>query len=406
MDTLTSYVEELQGYQAILPMFKAAAFTVVLWRGHFPVKLYVPSIPPRHNDPDQPSQSFVRRLFKPVTIKLPIHSIVAFLVGVLLAENYNLFPSFLLFAIGWMLLGTQEYVNSHPSPWRKKRNYWEHLMVLLFNRPFTETIDQYEQKDEVEKYIAEEALCEQKREEEAKAEAEMAQQEDAQEPEEAEVSIATEKQRFGISLNLMAPVLTPVQHHLELVVVGLRIARSYITWEQSRETFWLVNLCFVAGILLVCIPWDFLLHWAFRIVVWTFGPWMKLVDIFYVKGRSQEEMKKESKEKLRMRYQQLVEARRSRQIKREDALKLKSMKRYMYGSYTVGVPRFRQDRFYDYPLCPSHASPHVATTVPPKIAASFNGQHLELDMIPEREANRETDESSFLSGAGEAKKTY
>ena len=114
------------------------------------------------------------------------------------------------------------------------------------------------------------------------------------------------------------------------------------TWEQSRETFWIVNLSFIAGILLVGIPWDFLIHRAFRIVVWTFlGPWMKLVDIFYVKGRTREEMKEEAKKKLRMRYQQLVEARRSRQIKREASLKLKSMKRYMYGDYIVGVPRFR-----------------------------------------------------------------
>jgi hypothetical protein len=293
-----------------------------------------------------------------------------------------------------------EYQSTHhPSPWRKKRTYGEHLIVLLFSRPFTDTIEPFERKDEVEKYNAEEAQRKKECEEEAKAEAERAEkvgQEEEQE-QEAEVSIATEKQRFGISLNVMAPILTPVQHHLELAVVVLRVVTSYVTWEQSRSTFWIVNISFVAGILLVGIPWDFMIHWAFRVVVWTFlGPWMKLVDIFYVKGRSREEMKEEAKEKLRIKYQQLVEARRSRQIKREDALKLNSMKRYMFGKYIVGVPRFREDRYYDWPLYPSHASPHVVT-VPPKIASSFHGQHLELHMIPEREENRSSNETSSLA---------
>jgi hypothetical protein len=54
---------------------------------------------------------------------------------------------------------------------------------------------------------------------------------------------------------------------------------------------------------------------------------MKLVDILFVKGQTREELRETEKERLRVRYQQLVEARRSRQIKREDALKLRSMKR-------------------------------------------------------------------------------
>ena len=127
MDTLTSYVDELQGYQALVPVMKSAVFTVLLWRGHFPLTLHVPTLSPRPVNLEQPSRSLLRRLFKPVTLKLPLHSIVAFLVGTLLAEDYNLFPSFLLFGIAWVLLGTMGYQNSHPSPWRKKRTYLEHL---------------------------------------------------------------------------------------------------------------------------------------------------------------------------------------------------------------------------------------------------------------------------------------
>jgi hypothetical protein len=140
MDTLTSYVDELQGCQALVHVMKSAVFTVLLWRGHFPITLHVSTLCPRPVNLEQPSQSLLQRLFKPVTLKLPLHSIVAFLVGILLAEDYNLFPSFLLFGIAWVLLGTMEYQNSHPSPWRKKRTYLEHLQVLVFNRQFTDTI--------------------------------------------------------------------------------------------------------------------------------------------------------------------------------------------------------------------------------------------------------------------------
>jgi hypothetical protein len=197
----------------------------------------------------------------------------------------------------------------------------------------------------------------------------------------------------------MQPILSPVQQNLGRVIVYLRIAKSFVTWEQSRASFWLVNTCVLAGILLVGIPWDFLIHWAFRIAVWIFlGPWMKLVDILFVKGRTREELREAEKERLRMRYQRLVEARRLRQIKREDALKLRSMKRYMFGSWVVGVPRFNENRYYDVPLYPSHASPHVDSSNP-KISASFKGQHLELNMIPEREQTTVDENSSMANSA-------
>lgn len=404
MDTLTSFVEELQGYQNLLPVLKSAAFTVVLWRGHLPVTLYVPSIPPRpaETDPTQASESLLRRMFKPVTIRLPLHSVTAFVGAILLVEDYNLFPSFLMFGIAWMLLGTMGYQNSHPSPWRRRRTYWEHLQVLLFDRTFTDTIDPYEKKDEVEKLLADEAKRRKELEEEAAAEAawlqKLAQEEGT---DEAEVSIATEKKKwFGMSINLLEPILSPAQQHLRMVVRVVRIAKSFVTWEESRANFWIVNISIVAGLLFVGIPWGWLIRWILRIVIWIFlGPWMKLVDIFFIKGRTREEVRKKAKERLRLRYQQLVQARRSRQVKREDALKLKSMKRYMFGNYSVSVPIYHDSRYYDWALYPSHATPHVKTA-PPKITASFHGQHLEGHMIPERAVKKHPDETSPSESGG------
>jgi hypothetical protein len=202
------------------------------------------------------------------------------------------------------------------------------MQVLVFNRQFTDTIGPYENNDEIEKYKEKEARRKLKHEEEAAKEAMRAQHDAKEQKAEEEVAIVSEKQQFGISLNIMQPILSPVQQNLGRTIVHLWIAKRLVTWEQSRASFWLVNTCVLAGILLVGIPWDFLIQWAFRIAVWIFlGPWMKLVDILFVKGQTREELRETEKERLRVRYQQLVEARRSRQIKREDALKLRSMKR-------------------------------------------------------------------------------
>lgn len=382
MDTLASYVEELQGYAAIVSVLKSALFTVLLWRGHLPITFPVPSIPPRPSDPNQPSESLARRLFKNVTVKLPVHSMVLFVSGILLVKDPNLLPSMLFFGLAWILLATMEHENNHPSPWRKKRDYLEHLQVLLFNREFTDSIDPDERKDEVEKCIAEDSEREKEEKEEAIREAAIA-KENAQ-GEEAAVEIETEKKGlFGMSINPLQPILYPLQQNLGVVVRYLRIVSSFFTGEESRFNFWIINVCIVLGVFCVGIPWGWLVHWAFRIAVWTFlGPWMKLVDIFFVKGRSREEAKKAAKERLRIRRQQMLEARRSRQMQREDALKLKSFKRYMYGSYVVSVPRFKEYRFLDRPLYPSHASPHEEMSHP-KITASFDGQHLEGHIIPE-----------------------
>ena len=399
MDTLTSYVDELQGYQAIVHVMKWAVFTVLLWRGHFPITLHVPTLSPRPVNLEQPSQSLLQRLFKPVMLKLPLHSIVAFLVGILLAEDYNLFPSFLLFGIAWVLKeiwNTRIAIHRHGE---RNEPIWNTYTFLSLIGNLQTRLIAYENNDEIEKYKEEEVRRKLEHEEEAAKEALKAQRDAKEQKAEEKVAIVSAKQRFGISLNIMQPVLSPVQQNLGRVIVYLRIAKSFVTWEQSRASFWLVNTCVLAGILLVGIPWDFLIHWAFRIAVWIFlGPWMKLVDILFVKGRTREELREAEKERLHVRYQQLVEARWSRQIKREDALKLRSMKRYMFGSWVVGVPRFNENRYYDYPLYPSHASPHVDSSNP-KISANFKGQHLELNMIPEREQTTVDENSSLASSA-------
>jgi hypothetical protein len=110
------------------------------------------------------------------------------------------------------------------------------MQVLVFNRQFTDTIGPYEKNDEIEKYKEEEARRKLKHEEEAANEA-MRAQHDAKE-QMAEEEVATEKQRFGIFLKIMQPILSPVQQNLGRTIVHLRIAKRLVTWEQYLCSCW------------------------------------------------------------------------------------------------------------------------------------------------------------------------
>ena len=114
---ITGYAKELQGYLEILDYITDALVVVLLWRGHFPVRLCVP---------------FTR----PVTFKLPLHSVVAFVWATILAYDFEKFFSFFFFLIGWVFLATLEFKRNHPSFWRQPRSYSELLMILIFSKSF------------------------------------------------------------------------------------------------------------------------------------------------------------------------------------------------------------------------------------------------------------------------------
>lgn len=127
------------------------------------------------------------------------------------------------------------------------------------------------------------------------------------------------------------------------------------------------------------------MRWALRIVVWTvLGPWMKLVDIHYMKKtQSTEEAQEAAEARMKAKYESLVASATHAQTRREELVKLKAMKEYMFGQYLAVVPRFKQQRYLDYALSPSYASPHLAGESC-DVAVRKYGQHLTGDMIPRR----------------------
>ncbi|MGK3761763.1 MAG: hypothetical protein ACI8RD_014081 [Bacillariaceae sp.] len=82
IQTLKSYIDELRELQHALFYMEDALMTLILWRGHFEMKL-----------------PFIGK-----KIKLPIHSFNAFVISTFLVEHPTLFPSFFFGSVAWVRL--------------------------------------------------------------------------------------------------------------------------------------------------------------------------------------------------------------------------------------------------------------------------------------------------------------
>ena len=92
------------------------------------------------------------------------------------------------------------------------------------------------------------------------------------------------------------------------------------------------------------------------------------------------------RKRLRGRYEEVLLSATNYFQRKERALKLASMKRYMFGKYSVRVPQFCEDLFDDIPLPSSSCiSFDPLKSIPIQIKQTIYGQTLKGDMIPERE---------------------
>jgi hypothetical protein len=153
------------------------------------------------------------------------------------------------------------------------------------------------------------------------------------------------------------------------------------------------------GTIFLFIPWFFILKWSARATVWSlFGPWMKLVDIYYVsqiKPATETDLAQKARTNQSRRknatYAAVVDAR----VKKENEEKLKAMKAHMFGKFVVRVPILKEDRYRDLPLPESFAVPYQPEKIPLSELAMAEagyhrsrlpGQFLVGDMIPRIEA--------------------
>jgi hypothetical protein len=276
------------------------------------------------------------------------------------------------------------------------------IVLLIGHSPLpAETILPNENFKEAQKFLE----SWQKRIAEAEAAAEKAYKEQIQAQEEyeremqeigdaADVDIATQ-QNAGISIDPFKGILFPVQQNLAMVCRYVRHVKHVITWQECYISFWVTFGCMVLSVLFLFVNWSQLFLWTARVIVFAlFGPQNKLIDIYYVRKikpltKQEEEEKKRRERDLRNKRTKIAvsEAR----IKRERKVKLKEMKKYMFGKFIVRVPILKEDRYRDLPLPESMAQPYRPDPRPLSELAMqdagykkirVHGQQIEGDMIP------------------------
>lgn len=358
---------------------------VWLWRGHYKAKICNKEV------------------------NLPLHSLTAFLWGIIVTWDFNTFPAFLAFSVGWILVAVNEHLNNNPSPWHRCARYGPAgYKLLVLNQVPHRNIEilPNENAEAIEAYNkrVEEKERRWKRDKElALQHEEELQKEMGEELEQAEAEEHVSKkshllQNLNVNVNPLKPILYPIQIQLKSLVVALRIAANVVMWEEAYFAFWITTASFLASLVLIWIPFGFIFRWTSRVVAWVvLGPWMALVDRYYF-GKEDPNLTDEEKdalirERFRARYEEARLAASNFQIRKERAAKMRSMKKYMFGKYHLRVPQFSEDLFKDVPLPQSFAkSFHGRNAEPIRITRRVYGQNLSGDMIPKREIQARTEE--------------
>jgi len=358
---------------------------VLLWRGHY-------------------EMTIVGK-----TLMLPLNSLLAFIWGVLVTNNFNRFPAFLVFSVGWFMLACNEQARQTPNPWERARSYTFIVKELIFGA--SSRADAIAPNDgaaamAVYKKQLEEKAERLKREKEAEADYERKLREElGHNADDDDDVIVSTKQRIldRLSVNPMLlpfkSTLYPIQKELRKRVLQLRIATSIVTWQERVYAFWITTLSFVITALIFWVPWAFVLKWILRIAVWiVLGPWAAIIARyrFPEHDMTDDDWEEDMRSRLQEKRREAVEASTRIQIRKEDALKRKALSNWMFGQYHLRVPRFTEQLFPDIPMPSSFSEPYNSETAPPvQIKERVYGQNLYGNMIPTREVQVE---SSFTYG--------
>lgn len=356
-----------------------AVMAVLLWRGHFTCTI------------------------AGYNVKLPLHSLNSFIILTTLVEHPRLAPCFFFASIGWLLVAVMGWRRRSPDPWSRCKPYRELAETLALGKSMAppDSIESFENAEEAAKFHEKMQKRIIDAEEAARVAYEKQQKESAEEMAEiegvgADTDISTKHGSSIVSsIDVFRPFLYPIQQYLDLAVGYVRIVRNIVIWDESYISFWVTTGCFGLAVIFFFLPWVFLLRWTARIIVWVvFGPWMKLVDVFYVskiKSLSEkEEADKQRKAEWARRLKRKDKVKEAR-IQKENAAKLKAMKKIMFGKFVTKVPVIKQDRHHDFPLPESSATPytpkeHSLAELAMKEAGYHRtrlpGQHLVGNMIP------------------------
>jgi len=379
---ILQYYEELWDYLTIYYYLEDSFISLILWRSKTTIPVPLPRL--------------TSLSIGWVDVSVPLHSLMAFLCMISIVENLDLIPSFFFGSIGWILTATMEFRISERNPWTRCKSFQHFFWSLICGDGLMKPHDIKPNENVESIKIRQEAW--QKRVKDALRRAEEYQKEQEeywkQMEQKADIDedLSVVKKGSGSAYSVKA-WLYPIQQWLGYIINILRITKNIVIWEESYLSFWVAALSFLLSVLTLFVPWSLIVKWTLRIVVYLFfGPWMKLLDIYYFQINESEEEATERENKLkseRQQYQadQILEA----QILRENNTKLRDFKQYMFGNYITKVNIMKKDRFIDKPLSVSSAvvyNPEAKTLGALAMQEAgyhqvrVDGQQLVGDMIP------------------------
>lgn len=310
---------------------------------------------------------------------LPLHSLVFFLSCCKLLERPCLFPAFCFLGVGWIMLVTLTQRRQHPSPWFGCPSFRNYVQILLGGETPSqfEKIEPYHQAEKIEAYEKAWSDRVEQDQERLATLAELQQQLNAL----GDEAIHTKQANISIPLDLLER-LTRYQGMIGQYCRYMRVVKIIVTWEEGVISFWITASFLAAGIVGLLLPWEFLLTWSMKLIVYgLLGPHMMLVDSCLNSSSHDDKISKA--------IQQLHNESKTARHRRQDALRLKDAKCLAFGKYLTQVPSFNISRHHDRPLPCSHAevAPKLRTIPPPD--RCIPGQQFFGKILPRTESQQE-----------------
>jgi hypothetical protein len=271
------------------------------------------------------------------SVMVPIHSLLFFTMATRLVERPQLIVPYSLLGVAWIMLANLSLRRHHPSPWNRCPSFLQYIHILRTGQSSIpiKSIKEFEGDEAAKEY--DDAWMKRLEEDRKLAEkqAELLQEINAI----GDDNIHTEVSQGAIPIDLLAR-LARYQATIGRLCKKFRLAKVILTWEESVVSFWVTAGFLSAGLVALVLPWGFILTWIGRIFVYGFlGPHMKIVDLYL---RANQEKNSALKEMMKNFDIQSNLAR----LRREEALKMKDMKKLAFGSYSVQVPSFNLCKFH------------------------------------------------------------
>lgn len=335
------------------------------------------------------------------TIKIPLNSLILFCSSVAAIENPNLIPGFTLLGIAWLFLALSKVQNSRPSPWARTHSYLDGFRMMRSGEFRPKKICPREDDDEDTAYLN--AQIERRKEYRQKIEHFF----DELSNYENEVNkimkgstdiadaddLTTKKTDPRFNFLPMKDFFYPYQIMFRSLCHFKRYIEYIITWKHYFVAFWITTICLVLGIIFLFIPWGYIIRWVLRLITWwKLGPWWKLLEILFPSSVHKSNIRKKDAEKKKKHKKKSAIANDLLMIRqqREDAFKLQSMKKLLFGQYTISLGHVKklEKYFNNLPLPQSSATP-----LPKNSSMAFKirnekiiqklGQRVDGIMIPE-----------------------